>query len=177
MREAVVRLYRPYIPWSVRREVIARQMHERGVEPSSAAKYTGSNERAVRFMIEELFGLGVRVELHHDPALVNREQKTVREMVAIHPGRGPKWRNVVRYTPDANDPDYLLYMPVDDHDVRTRVRGTRGQHSDLALARKRKRVEKKRGTAKRTSKYNRKYNWPSRPLRSASRWPKRSSRL
>jgi hypothetical protein len=44
------------------------------------------------------------------------------------------------------------------------VRGLRGQHSDLALARKRKRKERKVKRPKR--------KWSSRPLKSGSRWPK-----
>jgi hypothetical protein len=52
----------------------------------------------------------------------------------------------------------LVYLPEDDHDIETRVRGQHGQYSDLALARKRKRAERKRTKPKR--------RWQSRP------WPK-----
>jgi hypothetical protein len=94
--------------------------------------------------------LGAELELHHRPALLNRE------------------RDGNDYIPRANDPDYLVYLPKDDHDIETRVRGQRGQHSDLGLARKRKRKERK---SKR-----RKTKWSSRPLRSANRWPKKKLR-
>ena len=144
-----MKLYRPYTPWSVRREVIARQMREAGKEPSFAAKYTGSDQRAVRFMLEELFGGGIPVELHHDPALVNRQWDARKK----------------DYVPRANDPAHLVYLVKDDHEIRTRVRGAHGQHSDLALARKRKRVGRK--------KNKRKIRWPKRKLQSANRWPKR----
>jgi hypothetical protein len=75
-------------------------------------------------LLFELFGL-VKVELHHRPALMNRLQVDG------------------KYFPDAADPDYLVYLPVDKHDIETRVRGLHGQHSDLAIARKRKRIERK----------------------------------
>jgi hypothetical protein len=97
-------------------------------------------------VLEALFG-DAKVELHHRPALVNRQRK-----------------NNGDYVPDANDPEYLFYVPEDEHDIETRVRGLHGQHSDLALARKHKRKERK---AKR-----RKIKWASRPLRSRSNWPR-----
>ena len=93
----------------------------------------------VKRKLEEFF-CGEPVELHHRPALCNRE---------THP--------VVGYVPHANDPDYLVYLPASDHDIETRVRGQHGAHSDLALARKRKRAERK--------KTKRKHEWPKRKMR------------
>jgi len=66
-------------------------------------------------------------QLDHDPALVNREFNK---------------RNH-RYTPDANDPVYLVYRTKDAHDIKTRVRGDGAQHSDLGLRRKMKRIERR----------------------------------
>ena len=138
-------LERPHVPWSIRREVIERQMREAHLEPTLGELYTGSDERATRWMIERLFP-GERVQLHHRPALINRE-KRVSEIDGF-----------VWYKPPANDPDHLVYLPADDHDVETRVRGQHGDYSDLALRRKRKRIERKA-----SQKFKRK--WPKRKLR------------
>ncbi len=128
---------RPYIPLRVREQVLDLQMWEAGFVPSWAAQQGNNAATRLRMKLEEFFGC-VPVELHHRPALVNRR----------HFGE-------TRYVPDANDPDYLVYLPADDHDIETRVRGHHGQHSDLALARKRKRKERKARRPKR--------KWPSRP--------------
>lgn len=137
-----MRLPRPYIPWSVREQVIDRQMAAAKFTPSLAAGLATSVEQRVRWKTEEFFA-GRAVELHHRPALVNREiipvKKEDRGVAAWH----DSFRVIVRYNPDANDPAHLIYLPADEHDVETRVRGQRGQHSDLALARKRRRKERK----------------------------------
>lgn len=137
-----MRLPRPYIPWSVREQVIDRQMRAAMFVPTVAARTSRKTEDRVRFKLEEFFA-GKTVELHHDPALVNRVKIT---------GRGP-----LQYDPDANDPAHLVYLVAgagEEHDVRTRVRGEHGQHSDLALARKRRRKERKAKRPKRS--------WPKR---------------
>lgn len=143
-----MRLHRPYIPLSVRARVIERQCLEVGIAPMIDDSISSANR--IAFNLKECFG-AQKVELHHRPAITNR-QKYVRNGETF-------------YKPDANDPDYLVYLPADEHDIETRIRGQHGQHSDLALVRKRKRKERK---AKRP-----KTKWPSRPLKSASRWPKR----
>lgn len=90
------------------------------------------------------------LHLDHDPALVNREKDVrlpngtvLRRVVVV-----PVGAEVLRYYPDANDPEHLIYRVGGEtgsaHDVKTRVRGEHGQHSDLALARKNKRIEKNR---------------------------------
>lgn len=137
-----MRLPRPYIPWSVREQVIDRQMAAAKFTPSLAAGLATSVEQRVRWKTEEFFA-GRAVELHHRPALVNREiafwPERQRDGYATFRISGVLYR----YEPDANDPDHLVYLSTDEHDVETRVRGQRGQHSDLALARKRKRKERK----------------------------------
>jgi hypothetical protein len=146
----MARLPRPHIPLSVRIRVIERQCLEAGITPlgthNAIHKQRSLSER-LAFNIREHFG-DKKVELHHRPALVNRLRKSNGE-----------------YDPPANDPDHLIYLLETDHDIETRVRGLHGQHSDLALARKRKRKERKAKRPKR--------KWASRPLRSANRWPKR----
>ncbi len=131
------KLHRPYIPLHVREEVLDSQMQEAGFSPSWASQQGRSVATRLRLKLEEFFGC-VPVELHHRPALCNRVGDSI-----------------FGYIPPANDPDYLVYLPADDHDIETRVRGQHGQHSDLALARKRKRKERKARRPKR--------KWPSRP--------------
>ena len=67
-----------------------------------------------------------KLELHHRPALANRT------------------RDGDDYFPRSNDPAYLVWLPAEDHDIETRVRGPHGDLSDLAKIRKRKHVERKR---------------------------------
>jgi hypothetical protein len=133
------KIKRPHIPWTVREQVIDRQIHEMRTRPTWAATAPRSVMVRVKRKLEEFF-CGEPVELHHRPALCNRE---------THP--------VVGYVPHANDPEYLVYLPVAEHDIETRVRGQHGAHSDLALARKRKRAERK--------KTKRKHEWPKRTMR------------
>lgn len=102
----------------------------------------------LKFALGLLFG-NRKSELHHRPALVNR-RRYVRN-------------NKTFYDPTANSADHLVYLLAEDHDIETRVRGLRGQHCDLGLARKRKRAERKKTRPKRT--------WASRPFRGVSRWP------
>jgi hypothetical protein len=123
-----------------------------------------------------MFG-DAKAELHHRPALVNRTR------VWYESGEFGYW-------PEANNPDHLVYLPADEHDIETRVRGQHGQHSDLALARKRKRAEKKANKQRikavgyflawkrrQQRKAKRlKTHWPKRKLRSANRWPKKKLR-
>ena len=149
--ESAVKLPRPYIPVSVRVRVIERQLLQVGIAPLSATHGAAAKPRRLAdrlaFNIRERFG-DKKVELHHRPALVNRRRKRNGE-----------------YDPPANDPDFLVYLPKDEHDIETRVRGQHGQHSDLALMRKRKRKERKATRCK--------TKWPKREMQSASRWPKR----
>lgn len=121
-----------------------REIGERGLLVLAELPQSKASLRLKR-LLGVLFG-ELPVELHHRPALVNRV------FLRVEKNRGP----IIGYMPDANDPDYLVYLPADEHDIETRVRGQHGQHSDLALARKRKRKERKAKRPKR--------KWPSRPF-------------
>ncbi len=136
---------RPHIPLHVRESVIDQQMREAGFTPSWASQQGHSTTTRLRLKLEEFFGC-IPVELHHRPALCNRHLIVNGEWLG---------RPAV-YIPDANDPDYLVYLPANEHDIETRVRGQHGQHSDLGLARKRKRIARKAKRPKR--------KWPSRPF-------------
>ena len=152
-----MRLPRPYIPLAVRVLVAERQMKEAtgcvctndlGVPlPLFGATY-GVRLRAALFHLSG--GGRLRMELHHRPALVNRRRRRNGD-----------------YDPPANSPEHLVYLAEDDHDVETRVRGLRGQHSDLALARKNKNIAKNRDPKRRKAKIAqpKKQRWPSRPFR------------
>lgn len=137
-----MRLSRPYIPLRVRVRVAERQLLACNIPPWPSRLPV--RER-LRLALLELFGTDP-VELHHRPALTNRIKTHIHG--SFH-----------RYEPDANDPDYLVYLPAADHDIETRVRGQHGDYSDLAKARKRKRVEKKKTRTFR-------YKWGKRKLRS-----------
>jgi hypothetical protein len=143
----MTKLYRPYIPLRVREQVIDRQIAEanfrHGYVGEAAMCFSGSR---LEVLIKVLFG-HQPVQLDHNPALENR----------------PFNKRTMRYTPDANDPDYLIYRTKEAHKIKTLVRGDGAQLSDAAIARKRKRKERK---AKR-----RKTKWPKQKLRSANRWP------
>ena len=148
-----MRMIRPYIPYEVRCMVAWRQLQgmvlEIATEPP--AKPFG---KWLAYALFVLFG-DEPFDLDHDPALENREKVF---SCNIHVG----------YVPAANDPEYLIYRLHDDHKVKTIVRGEHGQHSDVALARKRKRRERKNDPRRRRSKIAqpKNFRWPSRPFRS-----------
>lgn len=158
-----MRLARPHIPYRVRLQVITRQLKAAGM-----AEGRGKGEKltsAVPRLLLALFG-GEPCHLDHNPALVNR----------------PFNARTGRYTPDANDPDFLVYRTKMAHDVKTRIRGDGAQRSDLSQARYLKRVARNREKKSRAKKRGpipalRNFpKWPSRPLRSGNRWPKRKVR-
>lgn len=150
------RLPRPHIPFAIRVQVAARQcLARQTVFPrSQAALVSGvlasrsTLDEKLKTLLAMLFGER-KAELHHNPALVNRQRTTSGD-----------------YTPPANDPDFLEYLVDDDHDIRTRVRGAHGQHSDLGLARKMKRIKRNRDPHRRKQKIAqpKNFRWPSRPF-------------
>lgn len=125
---ALSRIRRPHIPLLVRCAVVERQLREARTVPSAAAANAKPLAKRLRLLLEELF-LGEPVHLHHRPALCNR----------------PFNFKTQDYDPPANDPDYLVYLPVHDHDIETRVRGVGAQRSDLSQRRYLKRVARNRG--------------------------------
>jgi hypothetical protein len=138
-----MRLDRPYIPLAIRVKVAERQADAKGYKFGSIGF---SNKERLATLLTFLFGETVP-ELHHRPALINRD---------VINGKGG-----IRYEPEANDPEYLVYLDPQAHDIETRVRGVGAQFSDLAQVRRRKAKIRK---AKRP-----KYKWASRPFRSLTR--------
>jgi hypothetical protein len=159
------RLKRPHIPLAVRVIVAERQLdaatsfpHENGERNASVFrtfvdrdgwKKRNPLSEQLDMLLRLLFG-EQKVNLDHDPALVNR----------------PFNKRTGKYTPDANDPEHLIYRTKAEHDIKTRIRGDGAQHSDLGLARKLKRIAKNRDPKQRKTKIAqpKHFKWPSRPF-------------
>lgn len=148
-----MKLPRPHIPVAVRLEVAVRQYRacnkafpkSTNTLADSLLQLRLSDGRKLRWFLTMLFGIGSTPELHHRPALCNRQRYA--DKTGIH------------YDPPANDPEFLVYLPADDHDIETRVRGVGAQHSDLALRRKNKNIARNRDPKRR------RHRWPKRRLR------------
>lgn len=164
----MTRLYRPYIPVEVKCRVILRQLGmfpaiiEMLIEDYRKLRNLGGLLKGRMGDLADLLGCEIaELRLDHDPPLALRPKE--------RRGLGKK----TYYVPDANDPEHLVYRPhgaqhEGSHDVKTRIRGDHGQHSDLALIR----IEKRRA-AKKVKKKRR--VWRSRPLTQGKTvWPKRS---
>lgn len=171
------RLYRPHIPLSVRCEVSERQLSKWFINVPFH-KVLSKRLALLLDLLAAKIGCTVKdLRLDHDPPLAARPRR--------RKGLGRK----TYYIPDANDPDHLFYRPhgpefEGSHLIKTNVRGDHGQFPDRVLIKRERRRQKKaagkrpvrkmhtkigqrrRGkAAKAPAKHNRKYNWPSRPLR------------
>lgn len=134
------RLPRPPIPLAVQLNAALRQLSP-GINPEAVAIHVAAMKRARRLgvrlaQVKESIARGFGCEvsdlrLDHTLALENRTKVFVSN---VH----------VDYDPPANDPGWLGYRPHGaefdgSHDVKTRIRGDRGQLSDNALAKKERR--------------------------------------
>ena len=151
------RLPRPLVPAAVKLAVVLRQLGRLDVGTMVAAakkaRRLAAEHDANLFVLACDLGIPVRkLELHHRPALANREKVFA---CGVH----------VDYDPPANDPDHLFYLSECDHDIETRIRGLRGNHSDLGMMRKNKRIARNRDPSRRKAK-----------IRSANRWPPKGTR-
>lgn len=161
-----MRLERPRIPIAVRVQVAERQMEKAtgcvctdalGI-PLAVSRPKVSDRKRLDAALFHLSRFGtVKLELHHDPALCNR--RSYKRMV-----RG---KLKTFYDPPANDPEHLVYLAEDDHDIRTRVRGIGAQRSDLGQLRYNKRVARNRASKSAAKVRRPKRKWPSRPMRSS----------
>jgi hypothetical protein len=152
---AMMKFYRPYIPLDVRIQVAERQMQERMMV--SAMHFMRLKFRRKGEHLDALLRClsSEKLDLHHRPALVNRDR-----------------RKSGSYIPDANDPDYLIYLPTVEHDVETRVRGVGAQRSDLGQRRYNKKVARNRSKdPKRPSRWPKGRKLRSRPIN--ARWRRR----
>jgi hypothetical protein len=161
---------RPYIPLSVRVQVAERQVRALGdpVDAPLALSWfehyqlvsheLSMNER-LRRLVDFLSNyLGDVLQLDHDPALILRQYKVDR--------RKPE---AAWFTPNANDPEHLVYRPLGDHGQKTtgRKQGaaktvtTKG--SDIWLKTKFRRLEQPR-TKPKAKIPQRARPWPKRPF-------------
>jgi hypothetical protein len=120
-----MRLPRPYIPLDVRIAVARRQL--RLGHDWNLSNY--SLEKKLKMLLLCLFG-AEKYHLDHDPALM------LRDIVRTKDGK-------LKYMPDANDPDFLIYRERQDHRIKTIVRGDGAQRSDLSQRRYLKRIATK----------------------------------
>lgn len=174
----MARLPRPNPSVEVRCRVVLRQLGEFFIDDVIRANRfvprVVPSRNLGRLLDEQLAALAALLKcevkdlwLDHDPALENREKLV--EMPNGHRRRTvvvPKDAKVLRYFPDANDPEHLFYRPqgtqfAGSHDVKTRIRGDRGQLSDNALAKKERRRLRKLDPNRRHVKIpQRKKPWP-----------------
>lgn len=139
---------RPYIPMAVRVQVAERQFCAKEAacgrrwSPGDRAEER-SNKLQLALLLTALGG-GAKMELDHDPALILREFKADRRRPMA------AW-----YTPNANDPNFLLYRPEGAHQQKTtgrkpgaeRTVTTKG--SDIGLKAKFARLEKRTAKSRR----------------------------
>jgi len=178
------RLYRPPIPLEVKCRVLLRQLGEifpdrviddNRFRPDDAymkgigvfvPRGLGALHARLMDRFAELIGCKPEdLRLDHDPALGLREKT----------GEGKR----TVYKPAANDPEHLIYRPhgaeyEGSHDVKTRIRGERGQFSDVALM-KRERRRQKRAEIEDSSCPVERFLKSKQKIRSGkTKWPKRS---
>lgn len=124
---------------------ITRELADPTVNPIHRRGFGRLLKEKLTLLAELLNCTPADLHLDHDPALAVRLKfiempngLTVRGVLV------PKGGTVLRYSPDANDPEYLFYRVKAAHDVKTRVRGERGQLSDLSLMKKLRKLDRKR---------------------------------
>ncbi len=154
-----MRLPRKYIPLDTRIEVALRQCLAADIATTAQCIMGTDLTKSYKLesLLEILFGKDnyKRAELHHRPALMNRKKIYDR-----HTGK------IIRYVPDELNPDHLIYLLDDDHDIETRVRGVGAQLSDQAKNRKNKKIDL------RLSGKKKKHRWPKRKINAGMGWQK-----
>jgi hypothetical protein len=156
---------RPYIPISARLEVAERQVQAAcaaGMLQSvwwpvyQSAALALSGKKRLDELLNALGGvLGDALELDHDPALILRPFKPDR--------RKPQ---AAWFEPNANDPDYLFYRPIREHQQKTTGRKADATHtvttkgSDIWLKSKFNRLEGKTRRRPKQKIPARKSPWP-----------------
>jgi len=143
-----MKLVRPYIPLSVRIEVIARQLQACGKLPVllDAMVIAMTQRERLEHLLASKFGTE-KIHLDHDPSLVLRYYD----------------EETGEYDPPANDPRYLVYRTAEEHREKTFIRGDGAQFSDAAKRRRKIKQERK-------EEPQRPRRWPPRVGR---RWPTR----
>lgn len=143
------RLLRPSIGIEARCRIVLRQMGELWPDEVIRLNRFVPRETVFRVGLAKLLAAKLKelaallncdvaeLRLDHDPALGVR-RKVFRK--GIHVG----------YSPPANSLEHLGYRPhpakhAGSHDIKTRVRGDRGQLSDIALVKRNRRQEEREG--------------------------------
>lgn len=150
---------RPYIPLSVRVEVAERDCVKGPWFPLYCSAVEVGGMTLGRRLVILLGHLPKGSELDHDPALILREFDAA----------------TGKYTPDANDPAYLVYRDPDEHQQKTtgrrpgaeRTITTKG--SDIGLKAKFARLEARTKSRPKAKIPSRKNPWPKRSFRDAQR--------
>jgi hypothetical protein len=147
----VPRLFRPSIPVAVKVRVALCQLGELWpdrviAERRSAPGGLGALLRERLTALGEILGQRGAESLHldHRPPLAVRR-------------RFPRNDGTCRYEPDANDPEFLVYLTADAHRFKTNQRGDGAQHPDRVLIRRARRLEK-------PLRQKPKRKWQSRPF-------------
>lgn len=142
---------RPYIPISVRIRVAQRQLlaHEVDIFQHSRAqdeRLETMLRRLLALLAEKLGCTPKDLRLDHTLALRLR-------------GYNPRKKDIAaRYTPNANDPDYMAYIPNTDHHHKTNRRNGAQFCDTVLIKRERKREKRALGMVKRKTLI------PSRPF-------------
>lgn len=147
------RLYRPSIPVEVRCRVVLSQLGELFIDDVirehrfvprvvPARSLQRLLDDRLRKLAEQLACDVTDLRLDHDPALENRMKRTVVKLSRR------KVRQIMLYSPDANDPKHLRYRPhgaefEGSHHIKTNVRGDHGQFPDNTIAKRERRRQKK----------------------------------
>lgn len=139
---------RPYIPIPTRIVVAQRQIGY-GLSLSFCRANGNTDKKYLAWLLEILCGRYDTEKMHldHNPALILRELN----------------KKTGKYTPDANDPDFLVYRSHEDHQIKTNVRGDGALRSDTSERMHRRRMDENRGLRKRRAKKKipvRKKAWP-----------------
>jgi hypothetical protein len=126
----------------VRVDVATRQVRERGSVPLGLESWSLQDQ--LDYLLRVLFK-DQPAHLDHDPPLMLRKFS----------------RKTLRYAPDANDPEHLIWRSKEDHRLKTYVRGDGAKYSDAA--------ERRRASRRKKRKTERvKFKWPKRKLKSRS---------
>lgn len=136
---------RPAIPVVVKLAVAYRQylrvipaIAMSFAKAAKADRRTGASLASVLALLAEEMGVpGDALPLDHDPPLRWRKYVPIKKDIAA------------RYTPNANDPEALIYRTLADHKRKTNLRGDGAQFPDRVLIKRERRREKEAQPIKR----------------------------
>jgi hypothetical protein len=148
----MARLKRPYIPLKVRIAAAERQADTRVIMRKILPP-----RKYLLWLLNILFG-AQQLHLDHDPPLMLRDFN----------------KRTGKYTPDANDPEYLVWRTAAEHRIKTYVRGDGAQLSDAG--KRRKEIKRRRKMTRSESQRTTMNHFAPQRLKSSRRWPPKGSR-